>query len=111
MNNSFKKSSEIFDYAKTLFPGGTQFLSKQPHRSGCDDWPTYYTYAEGIKIIDYFGNEFFRRKVSPYQNRQITRKVFPVNQKLNKGVKKLKRYFLLNFPQKEGFKIRKVTRS
>jgi len=58
MNNSFKKSSEIFDYAKTLFPGGTQFLSKQPHRSGCDDWPTYYTYAEGIKIIDYFGNEF-----------------------------------------------------
>ena len=54
----FVSTNEIFNYAKTIFPGGTQFLSKQPHRTGCNDWPTYYSYSEGIKIIDYFGNEF-----------------------------------------------------
>ena len=58
MKKKFSKTKDIYNYAKTIFPGGTQFLSKQPERSGCKNWPTYYTFAEGIKIVDYFGKEF-----------------------------------------------------
>jgi len=58
MKKQFLETKDIYSYAKSIFPGGTQFLSKQPERSGCENWPTYYTFADGIKIIDYFGKEY-----------------------------------------------------
>ena len=44
--------------AKTIFPGGTQLLSKRPELFAPDQWPAYYEEARGCEVIDTEGRKF-----------------------------------------------------
>lgn len=50
--------AELYKKAKELIPGGTQLLSKRPELFLPDQWPSYYSKAEGSKIWDLDGNEY-----------------------------------------------------
>ena len=47
--------------AKTIFPGGTQLLSKRPELFAPDQWPAYYEEARGCEVIDTEGRKFIDR--------------------------------------------------
>lgn len=49
---------ETYREAKTIFPGGTQLLSKRPEMFAPDQWPAYYREARGCEIIDIEGRQF-----------------------------------------------------
>jgi len=40
----------MWQYAKSIIPGGNQVLSKRPERF-CDSWPTYFKQAKGYNIM------------------------------------------------------------
>ena len=42
----------LYQKAKRLIPGGTQLLSKRPEMILPELWPTYYTQARGIEVVD-----------------------------------------------------------
>ena len=44
--------------AKTIFPGGTQLLSKRPELFAPEQWPAYYEEARGCEVIDTQGRRF-----------------------------------------------------
>jgi len=44
--------------AKKLIPGGTQLLSKRPEMFLPDYWPSYYSQARGVEVIDMDGNKY-----------------------------------------------------
>jgi glutamate-1-semialdehyde 2,1-aminomutase len=44
--------------AKTIFPGGTQLLSKRPELFAPEQWPAYYEEARGCEVIDTEGRKF-----------------------------------------------------
>lgn len=46
------KSQELYKYAKTKIPGGTQLLSKRPEMFLPDYWPAYYSKAKGCHVWD-----------------------------------------------------------
>ena len=46
------KSQKLYDYAKTVIPGGTQLLSKRPELFLPNLWPAYYRKAKGIEVWD-----------------------------------------------------------
>jgi len=52
------KGQELYRYAKTLIPGGTQLLSKRPEQFLPDLWPAYYSRAKGCKVWDLDNNEY-----------------------------------------------------
>jgi len=52
------KGVSMYNFAKTLIPGGTQLLSKRPEMFAPDVWPSYFKKAKGYKIWDLDGREF-----------------------------------------------------
>ncbi len=52
------KGQELYKYAKTMIPGGTQLLSKRPEQFLPDQWPAYYSSAKGCAVVDLDGNEY-----------------------------------------------------
>ena len=46
------KSCSLYNYAKSLIPGGTQLLSKRPEMFAPDVWPAYYSKAKGATVWD-----------------------------------------------------------
>ena len=52
------KSTELYQKAKTLIPGGTQLLSKRPELFLPDYWPSYYSKAKGCEVWDLDGNKY-----------------------------------------------------
>jgi glutamate-1-semialdehyde aminotransferase len=52
------KGQELYRKAKTLIPGGTQLLSKRPEMFLPDQWPAYYSRAQGAKVWDLDGKEY-----------------------------------------------------
>ena len=53
MNNQ-----ELYTYAKTLIPGGTQLLSKRPEQFAPGQWPNYATKAQGCQVWDVEGKQY-----------------------------------------------------
>lgn len=49
---------DLYRYAKTRIPGGTQLLSKRPERFLPDGWPSYYERALGAEIWDLDGKRY-----------------------------------------------------
>ena len=49
---------KLYKKAKTIIPGGNQFLSKRPEMFLPDQWPSYYEKANGCEIWDLDGNKF-----------------------------------------------------
>ncbi|MFY7867780.1 aminotransferase class III-fold pyridoxal phosphate-dependent enzyme [Roseateles sp.] len=48
----------LYENAKSLFPGGTQLLSKRPEMFAPEVWPSYYERAKGCRVWDMDGREF-----------------------------------------------------
>jgi glutamate-1-semialdehyde 2,1-aminomutase len=46
-----EKGQDLYKIAKTIIPGGNQFLSKRPEMYLPDLWPAYYQKAKGIEVI------------------------------------------------------------
>lgn len=50
--NSKGRGQELYKKAKSIIPGGTQLLSKRPEMFLPDQWPAYYSEANGCEIKD-----------------------------------------------------------
>jgi len=49
---------KLYEKAKGLIPGGTQLLSKRPEMFLPEQWPSYYSRAEGCKVWDLDDNVY-----------------------------------------------------
>jgi len=49
---------ELYKKAKTRIPGATQLLSKRPEMYLPDQWPAYYSKAQGVEVWDLDGNHY-----------------------------------------------------
>lgn len=47
-----------YERGKELIPGATQLLSKRAELFAPDQWPAYYTQANGATVVDMDGNEY-----------------------------------------------------
>ena len=56
MNDS--SSERLYRKARKLIPGGTQLLSKRPEMYLPEQWPNYYSRAEGAEIWDLDGRRY-----------------------------------------------------
>ena len=89
--NSHLKSNEgsvlnegqkLWRFAKSIIPGGTMLLSKNPDRFLPDLWPAYFSKARGCQIWDLEGKKYFDlssmgvgTNVLGYANQKIDKKV------------------------------------
>jgi glutamate-1-semialdehyde aminotransferase len=53
-----RTGQELYQRAKRRIPGGTQLLSKRPELFLPDNWPAYYSRAEGCTVWDLDGRPF-----------------------------------------------------
>lgn len=53
-----KKGYKLFEYAKTLIPGGSQLFGKRAELYAPGLWPSYYKSAKGCEIIDLNGKKY-----------------------------------------------------
>jgi Glutamate-1-semialdehyde aminotransferase len=53
------KGQELYQKAKSIIPGGTQLLSKRPEMFLPDQWPVYYSRANGCEVWDLDGNHYY----------------------------------------------------
>jgi glutamate-1-semialdehyde 2,1-aminomutase len=50
--------TNLYRKARRLIPGGTQLLSKRPEMFLPDEWPSYYSRAEGVEVWDLDGRKY-----------------------------------------------------
>lgn len=50
--------AELYRRGRSRIPGGTQLLSKRAEMYAPEQWPTYYSKAQGIEIVDIEGRSF-----------------------------------------------------
>jgi len=53
-----RTGQELYRKAKTRIPGGTQLLSKRPEMFLPENWPAYYSRAQGSRVWDLDGNVY-----------------------------------------------------
>jgi glutamate-1-semialdehyde 2,1-aminomutase len=59
MNKKELKSGQLlYKKAKNLIPGGTMLLSKRPEMFLPEEWPSYYSKAQGCYVWDLDGNKY-----------------------------------------------------
>ena len=51
-NKSNLKGYELFNYAKTIIPGGSQLFGKRADLYAPGLWPSYYKTAKGCEVVD-----------------------------------------------------------
>ena len=52
------KGQKLWEKAKKLIPGGSQLLSKRAELFAPEQWPAYYSRAEGAYVWDLDGNKY-----------------------------------------------------
>ncbi len=52
-------SQGLYEYAKTLIPGGTQLFGKRGEMFAPGLWPTYFSKAEGCEVWDLDGRHYY----------------------------------------------------
>ena len=52
------QGQRLYTRAKTRIPGGTQLLSKRPEIFLPEQWPSYYSKAQGVEVWDLDGNHY-----------------------------------------------------
>ena len=52
------KTQDLYQHAKTRIPGGTQLLSKRPEMFAPDQWPAYFSKANGATVWDLDGRQY-----------------------------------------------------
>lgn len=55
---NLKKSTELWNKAKKIIPGGTQLLSKRAEMFLPEQWPAYFKKAKGVEVWDLDDNKF-----------------------------------------------------
>jgi glutamate-1-semialdehyde 2,1-aminomutase len=58
-NKNHQLSRDLYEYAKTRIPGGTQLLSKRPEMFLPDQWPAYFSKAKGCECWDLDGRHYY----------------------------------------------------
>jgi len=53
------QTQALYKKAKTLFPGGTQLLSKRPELFAPGKWPAYFAKAAGCEVWDLDGRHYY----------------------------------------------------
>jgi glutamate-1-semialdehyde aminotransferase len=53
-----KTGQKLYNYAKSIIPGGTQILSKRPELFLPGNWPAYYSKAKDITVWDLDGEKY-----------------------------------------------------
>jgi len=53
------QTGALYRHAKTRIPGGTQLLSKRPEMFLPDQWPAYFSRANGCEVWDLDGHRYF----------------------------------------------------
>ena len=53
------KGQILYRKARSLIPGGTQVLSKRPEMYLPEQWPSYYSRAQGAAVWDLDGRRYF----------------------------------------------------
>ncbi|MDB6127353.1 MAG: glutamate-semialdehyde -aminomutase [Verrucomicrobia bacterium] len=53
-----RTGQELYQRAKRRIPGGTQLLSKRPEMYLPDNWPSYYSRAQGVTVWDLDGKPY-----------------------------------------------------
>jgi glutamate-1-semialdehyde 2,1-aminomutase len=53
-----RNGQELWRKAKQIIPGGSQLLSKRSEQFLPDNWPSYFSKAEGVRVWDLEGNCF-----------------------------------------------------
>ena len=48
----------LYQRARTRIPGGTQLLSKRPEMILPEQWPSYYSAAQGVEVYDLDGRKY-----------------------------------------------------
>jgi len=54
----FKNGIKLYNYAKTIIPGGSTLFSKRSELHLPNKWPAYFSKAEKINVWDLKGNKF-----------------------------------------------------
>ena len=52
------KGQSLYREAKLRIPGGTQLFSKRPELFLPEQWPSYYSQAKGVEVLDLDGNKY-----------------------------------------------------
>jgi glutamate-1-semialdehyde 2,1-aminomutase len=52
------ETQRLYERARQLIPGGTQFLSKRPEMFAPGRWPAYYSEARGVTVTDLDGRRY-----------------------------------------------------
>ena len=55
---SKSKGQRLWIRAKSVIPGGNSLLSKRPEMFLPNNWPTYFKYTNGCKVVDLDDNEY-----------------------------------------------------
>ena len=58
-HKNHKVSCDLYEYAKTRIPGGTQLLSKRPEMYLPEQWPAYFSKAKGCECWDMDGRHYY----------------------------------------------------
>ena len=58
MSVSTEKGQKLYKRGKKVIPGGTGLLSKRPEMYLPEQWPCYYSNAQGAELTDLDGNHF-----------------------------------------------------
>ena len=83
-----KNGVDLYNYAKTVIPGGTTLFSKRSELHLPNKWPAYFTKANKINIWDLKGNKFLDMffavgtSILGYKNNNIDKSVL---KNINKG--------------------------
>ena len=56
---AISKTQKLYNYAKTIIPGGTQLLSKRPEMMAPEYWPAYFSEAKGCEVWDIDGKHYY----------------------------------------------------
>src|SRR5262245_20161093 len=56
--------SKLYAKARTIIPGGTQLLSKRPEMYLPEQWPSYYSKAQGAYIWDLDGRRYIDMSIN-----------------------------------------------
>src|SRR5438309_754106 len=59
-----RAGQQLYLRAKTLIPGGTQLLSKRPEMFLPEQWPSYYSHAQGAQVWDLDGQRYTDMSIS-----------------------------------------------
>lgn len=86
---SISKTQKLYNYAKTIIPGGTQLLSKRPEMMAPNYWPAYFKEAKGCEVWDLDDKHYYDMSTNSvgacllgYKDPDVTKAVID---RINKG--------------------------